>query len=75
MRKDPTAAPPPAVPKDPPAAPASAAAVQQRPRNQKTDGDDFVERLKAVVNPDDPTKLYRNFVKIGQGYAALGSLI
>ncbi|KAI3654186.1 hypothetical protein MP228_000905 [Amoeboaphelidium protococcarum] len=28
--------------------------------------DDFVERLKAVVNPDDPTKLYRNFVKIGQ---------
>lgn len=39
---------------------------QQRPsKSQSTD--EFVERLRQVVNPDDPTKLYRNFVKIGQG--------
>lgn len=41
------------------------------PRRNKTvgkmDTDDFVEKLKAIVNPNDPTRLYRNFVKIGQG--------
>lgn len=49
---------------------AQAAGAQQRiPRNQnkETSIDEFVDRLKTVVNPDDPTKLYKNFVKIGQG--------
>lgn len=36
-------------------------------KSKAASGDEFVERLRAVVNPDDPTKLYRNFVKIGQG--------
>ena len=26
-----------------------------------------MDRLKAIVNPEDPTILYRNFNKIGQG--------
>ena len=39
--------------------------AQRRPKPKASD--DFVERLRAIVNPEDPTKLYRNFVKIGQG--------
>lgn len=44
--------------------------AEEKPAQRRTkskEGGDIVERLKAVVNPDDPTKLYRNFVKIGQG--------
>ncbi|TPX43113.1 hypothetical protein SeMB42_g00390 [Synchytrium endobioticum] len=38
-----------------------------RPRPKQTESDDIVERLKSICNPADPTKLYRNLVKIGQG--------
>ncbi|TPX37224.1 hypothetical protein SmJEL517_g00850 [Synchytrium microbalum] len=39
-----------------------------RARNPKQTGsDDIVDRLKAICNPADPTKLYRSLVKIGQG--------
>jgi p21-activated kinase 1 len=42
--------------------------VQARPQKSKVDsGDDIVDRLRAICNPSDPTKLYRNLVKIGQG--------
>ncbi|KAJ3094867.1 signal transducing kinase of the PAK [Phlyctochytrium bullatum] len=41
---------------------------QARPaKNKPTSTDDVIERLKAICNPADPTKLYRNLVKIGQG--------
>jgi methionine synthase II (cobalamin-independent) len=37
-------------------------------RRQKTvNKEEFIARLKQFVNPDDPTKLYKNFVKVGQG--------
>jgi hypothetical protein len=42
-------------------------APTQRRQKSKT-SEDFLDRLRAIVNPDDPTKLYKNFVKIGQGY-------
>ncbi|KAJ3213347.1 signal transducing kinase of the PAK [Dinochytrium kinnereticum] len=41
---------------------------QARPAKSKpVSTDDVIERLKAICNPADPTKLYRNLVKIGQG--------
>ncbi|KAJ2546975.1 hypothetical protein EV175_005399, partial [Coemansia sp. RSA 1933] len=42
--------------------------ARPRPRqsNQPTT-DEVVDRLKQICNPNDPTLLYRNFVKIGQG--------
>ncbi|KAI8848296.1 kinase-like domain-containing protein [Chytridium lagenaria] len=41
---------------------------QARPaKNKPVSTDDVIERLKAICNPADPTKLYRNLVKIGQG--------
>ena len=56
-----------AAPEKPPSPPVVQAA-QRRPKPKQQDsGEDFVERLKKIVNPDDPTKLYKNFVKIGQG--------
>ncbi|KAJ3108009.1 signal transducing kinase of the PAK [Phlyctochytrium planicorne] len=54
-------------------APATEAATevknpQARPAKSKpTSTDDVIERLKAICNPADPTKLYRNLIKIGQG--------
>ncbi|KAJ3054500.1 signal transducing kinase of the PAK [Rhizophlyctis rosea] len=41
-----------------------------RPRNKTpaaTTTDDIIERLRAICNPADPTKLYRNLIKVGQG--------
>lgn len=47
----------------------AAATAKPQLRRQKTvDKEEFVTRLRQFVNPDDPTKLYKNFVKIGQGY-------
>ncbi|KAK9701387.1 hypothetical protein K7432_011738 [Basidiobolus ranarum] len=40
--------------------------VQHRPRPPKP-MDDVVSRLKAICTDADPTKLYKNLVKIGQG--------
>lgn len=39
---------------------------RREPKNKGKDGD-IVERLKAICTDADPTKLYRNLVKIGQG--------
>ena len=46
--------------------------AQPRRREPKKSGKDpdIVERLKAICTDADPTKLYRNLVKIGQGYVA-----
>jgi hypothetical protein len=35
-------------------------------RTKKEEGD-IIDKLKAVVNPEDPTKIYKHFIKIGQG--------
>ncbi|KAI9005877.1 kinase-like domain-containing protein [Gaertneriomyces semiglobifer] len=41
---------------------------QLRPRQKAaTTTDDIIDRLKAICNQADPTKLYKNLVKIGQG--------
>ncbi|KAJ3143079.1 signal transducing kinase of the PAK [Geranomyces variabilis] len=37
------------------------------PRQRAATTDDIIDRLKAICNQADPTKLYRNLVKIGQG--------
>jgi p21-activated kinase 1 len=40
-------------------------------RREKKDKDkeaDIVKRLQAICTDADPTRLYRNLVKIGQGY-------
>ncbi|KDE06192.1 STE/STE20/PAKA protein kinase [Microbotryum lychnidis-dioicae p1A1 Lamole] len=39
----------------------------RRREQRKKDAGDLVERLKAICTDADPTKLYRNLVKIGQG--------
>ncbi|GAA6053159.1 hypothetical protein JCM3770_002882 [Rhodotorula araucariae] len=39
---------------------------RREPKNKGKDND-IVERLKAICTDADPTKLYRNLVKIGQG--------
>ncbi|GAA6003603.1 hypothetical protein JCM10207_003502 [Rhodosporidiobolus poonsookiae] len=39
---------------------------RREPKNKGKDSD-IVERLKAICTDADPTKLYRNLVKIGQG--------
>ncbi|KAJ3291344.1 signal transducing kinase of the PAK [Rhizoclosmatium sp. JEL0117] len=44
---------------------------QARPTKAKADGVDFMDRLIAICNPADPTKLYKNLVKIGQGASGL----
>ncbi|KAI8922801.1 hypothetical protein BC831DRAFT_474362 [Entophlyctis helioformis] len=38
---------------------------RQRPKPTTTQ--DVIARLQAICNPADPTKLYRNLIKIGQG--------
>lgn len=50
-----------------------ATGAQPRRREPKNKGNDpdIVERLKAICTDADPTKLYRNLVKIGQGYVRL----
>lgn len=50
----------------------AAAAGVATPRRRKEKGDkdkeaDIVKRLQAICTPADPTKLYRNLVKIGAG--------
>ncbi|KAJ3022260.1 UNVERIFIED_CONTAM: signal transducing kinase of the PAK [Siphonaria sp. JEL0065] len=44
---------------------------QARPTKAKADGVDFMDRLIAICNPADPTRLYKNLVKIGQGASGL----
>ncbi|KAJ3415502.1 hypothetical protein HDV05_004704 [Chytridiales sp. JEL 0842] len=53
----------------PPPKPSESNTMSQiRPSKTKPAGaDDVVEKLRAICNPADPTKLYRNLVKIGQG--------
>jgi p21-activated kinase 1 len=49
---------------------AAAAGVATPRRREKKDKDkeaDIVKRLQAICTPADPTKLYRNLVKIGAG--------
>ncbi|KAI9327590.1 kinase-like domain-containing protein [Zopfochytrium polystomum] len=59
----PSAGPPPAQlrPRKPDAAAAGAASAGS------SSSMDIVERLRTICNPKDPTRLYRNLVKIGQG--------
>jgi p21-activated kinase 1 len=40
---------------------------RRREPKHKKEAADVVERLKAICTDADPTKLYRNLVKIGQG--------
>jgi len=58
----------------PPAAPATgggnqpaAGGVQMRKKPAKMSDEEVVSRLKSIVTPGDPTTLYSNFKKIGQG--------
>ena len=51
-------------------APGSQPARRREPKNKGNDPD-IVERLKAICTDADPTKLYRNLVKIGQGFVVL----
>ncbi|CAG8623272.1 11541_t:CDS:10, partial [Ambispora leptoticha] len=78
-RKDPTQAPlVPAPPKVPPPVLSSSPIVakpqqhggstrRREPRKGAKESADVIERLKAICTDADPTKLYRNLVKIGQG--------
>lgn len=69
------AAPP--KPKDPskvePGGPGNAPR-RREPKNKGKDSD-IVERLKAICTDADPTKLYRNLVKIGQGLVGFGEFL
>jgi p21-activated kinase 1 len=52
----------------------AAAGVATPRRREKKDKDkeiDIVKRLQQICTDADPTKLYRNLVKIGQGYVIL----
>ncbi|KAF0530525.1 Pkinase-domain-containing protein [Gigaspora margarita] len=42
-------------------------AQRRQQRKPAKDSTDVIERLKAICTDADPTKLYRNLVKIGQG--------
>ncbi|KAG8685640.1 signal transducing kinase of the PAK [Ceratobasidium sp. 423] len=48
------------------APPGSSATPRRREKKEKNDGD-IVKRLQAICTDADPTRLYRNLVKIGQG--------
>ncbi|CAE6532450.1 unnamed protein product [Rhizoctonia solani] len=48
------------------APPGSSATPRRREKKEKGDGD-IVKRLQAICTDADPTRLYRNLVKIGQG--------
>ena len=45
-------------------------ATPRRREKPKDGGDDIVERLQAICTDADPTRLYRNLVKIAQGDSA-----
>ena len=45
----------------------TAPAPRPRQRPRQSTGADIVQRLNAICSPGDPTKKYRNLVKIGQG--------
>ncbi|MCJ1387624.1 p21 protein (Cdc42 Rac)-activated kinase [Xylographa bjoerkii] len=47
--------------------PRTAPAPRPRQRPRQSTGADIVQRLNAICSPGDPTKKYRNLVKIGQG--------
>ncbi|KAI8842348.1 kinase-like domain-containing protein [Chytriomyces cf. hyalinus JEL632] len=51
--------------------PAGSPNPQARPTKSKPSESDFVARLVAICNPADPTRLYKNLVKIGQGASGL----
>lgn len=70
--------PPPQPPKPVPPKPYAAAALNDKPSSpghQKirprprapTTTDEVIQRLQEICNPADPTKLYKDLVKIGQG--------
>lgn len=42
-------------------------AARPRQKARQSTGADIVQRLNAICSPGDPTKKYRNLVKIGQG--------
>ncbi|CAG8499825.1 7340_t:CDS:10 [Cetraspora pellucida] len=71
----PQTAPPTSKPSQQPATSASGPVVKPPPPNTQRrqqrkpakDSIDVIERLKAICTDADPTKLYRNLVKIGQG--------
>ncbi|CAG8525558.1 2084_t:CDS:10 [Paraglomus occultum] len=44
----------------------SARRREQKPKSKESSAD-IIERLKAICTDADPTKMYRNLVKIGQG--------
>lgn len=46
-----------------------AATPRPRPKPAGITVDEVVEKLSAVCNPVDPTKLYKGLIKVGQGYA------
>ena len=46
---------------------AAGKAPTARPRPKATTTQDVIARLQAICNPADPTRLYRNLIKIGQG--------
>ncbi|CAG8622071.1 7283_t:CDS:10, partial [Dentiscutata erythropus] len=60
--QQPTGGPSGAIVKPPP--PNTQRRQQRKPAKDSTD---VIERLKAICTDADPTKLYRNLVKIGQG--------
>jgi hypothetical protein len=48
--------------------------VRRRERNHEIKEVDIVKRLQAICTDADPTRLYRNLVKIGQGSVVSNSL-
>ena len=50
-----------------PKKPEEQAVAQRRPPKPKVSDEEVVERLRSIVTDADPTKLYKNFHKVGQG--------
>jgi len=48
-------------------APAAQPGVQVRKKAPKMSDEEVMEKLKTIVSPGDPTQVYSNFKKIGQG--------
>ncbi|KAG8794269.1 signal transducing kinase of the PAK [Serendipita sp. 398] len=48
-------------------APLATGARRREKKKDPKDGEDIVKRLQAICTDADPTRLYRNLVKIGQG--------
>jgi p21-activated kinase 1 len=55
------------IPVPPTQQPRMGPAPRPRQRPRQSTGADIVQRLTAICSPGDPTKKYRNLVKIGQG--------